>query len=114
MLIPTLRSIRNFKGEKKITCIMGFCSSNHERKKNLPHHPTVLLLALPGGFLGGWLPASGQMREDDPVTLARRGRFGIPSAVWVPTTLRRILRFQFVNGKETCRCCPFPLSEPQE
>lgn len=37
---------------------MGFCSSNHECKKNPRQHPTVLVLTLPGAFLGGWLPSS--------------------------------------------------------
>lgn len=114
MLIPTIRSIWDFKGEKKITCIMGFCSSNHECKKNPRQHPTVLVLTLPGAFLGGCLPASGQMSEDD------FRPFGAPRSMWysercsAPTTLRRIFHFQLVNGKETCRYCLFPLFEPQE
>lgn len=109
MLIPTIRSIWDFKGGKQITCIMGFFSANHECEKNQPHHPTVSLLTLPGAFLGGCLPASGQIREDDdPVTLGRRRRFGIPSAVWAPTTLRRILQFQFVNWKRNLPLLPLP------
>lgn len=54
-----------------------FVPLTHQCKKNLPHPPTVLLLTLPGAFLGRYLPATlGYMLEDDP-TFARPRRFGI-------------------------------------
>ena len=111
MLIPTIRSLWDFK-EKTSLAPRDFVPLNMNAR--MPHHPTQLLLTLPGASPGGFLPASGRTLEDDPVPFALcdlvfcvlMGRVRL---------LGEILQFQFANGKETCRAVvPSPLFEPQE
>lgn len=93
-----------------------FVPLTHECKKNLPCHPTTLLLTLPRAFC---LPASlGQMRDNDRSTLQDaidlEFGFGTP-CFWALSSFRLILQFQFTSGKETllAAVAPSPFLSPR-